>query len=125
MIYCFDLDGTLCNTKGNNYAESSPKKEGIQIVNKLYQDGHTIIIDTARGCVSGKNYFFFTMDQLKSWGVKFHTLRTGVKFGADLFIDDRNVGGFYGWGEIYQLLSESDNPLSLPKKKRFFGLFNG
>jgi len=91
MIYCFDLDGTLCNTKGNNYAESSPKKDRIQVVNKLYDDGHTIIIDTARGCVSGKNYFFFTMDQLKSWGVKFHTLRTGVKFGADLFIDDKGI----------------------------------
>ena len=91
MIYCFDLDGTLCNTEGNNYSESSPKKDRIQIVNKLYNDGHTIIIDTARGCVSGKNYFFFTMDQLKSWGVKFHTLRTGVKFGADLFIDDKGI----------------------------------
>ena len=32
MIYCFDLDGTLCNTKGNNYAESSPKKDRIQVV---------------------------------------------------------------------------------------------
>ena len=97
MIYCFDLDGTLCNTEGNNYSESSPKKDRIQIVNKLYDDGHTIIIDTARGCVSGKNYFFFTMDQLKSWGVKFHTLRTGVKFGADLFIDDkaRNSEDFF------------------------------
>jgi hypothetical protein len=31
------------------------------------------------------------MDQLKSWGVKFHTLRTGVKFGADLFIDDKGL----------------------------------
>ena len=31
------------------------------------------------------------MDQLKSWGVKFHTLRTGVKFGADLFIDDKGI----------------------------------
>jgi len=91
MIYCFDLDGTLCNTEGNNYSESRPKKDRIQIVNKLYNDGHTIIIDTARGCVSGKNYFFFTMDQLKSWGVKFHTLRTGVKFGADLFIDDKGI----------------------------------
>ena len=58
MIYCFDLDGTLCNTEGNNYSGSRPKKDRIQIVNKLYDDGHTIIIDTARGCVSGKNYFY-------------------------------------------------------------------
>lgn len=91
MVYCFDLDGTLCNTDGNNYKDSTQKKERIKIVNTLYEDGHTILIDTARGCVSGKNYFFFTMEQLKSWGVKFHTLRTGVKFGADVFVDDKGV----------------------------------
>jgi hydroxymethylpyrimidine pyrophosphatase-like HAD family hydrolase len=91
MVYCFDLDGTLCNTDGNNYKDSIPKKERIKIVNTLYEDGHTILIDTARGCVSGKNYFFYTMEQLKSWGVKFHTLRTGVKFGADIFIDDKGM----------------------------------
>lgn len=91
MVYCFDLDGTLCSTDGNNYKDSKPKKDRIEIVNTLYEDGHTILIDTARGCVSGKNYFFFTMEQLKSWGVKFHTLRTGVKFGADIFIDDKGI----------------------------------
>jgi trehalose-6-phosphatase len=91
MVYCFDLDGTLCNTDDNNYKDSTPKKKRIEIVNTLYEDGHTILIDTARGCVSGKNYFFFTIDQLKLWGVKFHTLRTGVKFGADIFIDDKGI----------------------------------
>ena len=91
MVYCFDLDGTLCSTDGNNYKDSKPKKDRIEIVNTLYEDGHTILIDTARGGVSGKNYFFFTMEQLKSWGVKFHTLRTGVKFGADIFIDDKGI----------------------------------
>ena len=91
MVYCFDLDGTLCNTDDNNYKDSTPKKKRIEIVNTLYEDGHTILIDTARGCVSGKNYFFFTIDQLKLWGVKFHTLRTGVKFGADVFIDDKGI----------------------------------
>ena len=44
------------------------KKSRIKLVNKLYDEGHTIIIDTARGSVSGKNYFFFTVNQLKSWG---------------------------------------------------------
>ena len=57
-------------------------------MNKLYDEGHTIIIDTARGSVSGKNYFFFTINQLKSWGVKFHTVRTGIKI-ATSFIDDK------------------------------------
>ena len=90
MVYCFDLDGTLCNTDGNNYSESTPKKR-IKLVNKLFDEGNTIIIDTARGSVSGKNYFFFTVNQLKSWGVKFHTVRAGVKIGADIFIDDKGV----------------------------------
>ena len=91
MIYCFDLDGTLCNTDGNNYSDSTPKKSRIEFVNKLFDEGHTIIIDTARGSVSGKNYFFFTVNQLKSWGVKFHTVRTGTKIGADIFVDDKGI----------------------------------
>ena len=38
MVYCFDLDGTLCNTDGNNYKDSTPKKERIEIVNSLYDE---------------------------------------------------------------------------------------
>ena len=30
------------------------------------------------------------------------------KIDADLFIDDRNVGGFLGWGAIYQMLHPED-----------------
>ena len=67
------------------------QKKRIKLVNKLFDEGNTIIIDTARGSVSGKNYFFFTVNQLKSWGVKFHTVRAGVKIGADIFIDDKGV----------------------------------
>ena len=89
LIYVFDLDGTLCNTEGNWYEKSTPKEDRIALVNKLHDDGHTVIIDTARGCVSGKNWFYYTVNQLNKWGVKFHTLRTGVKFGGDVFVDDK------------------------------------
>ena len=89
MIYCFDLDNTLCDTKGNYYEKATPIQSRIDKVNKLYDEGNTIIIDTARGCESGKNWWYFTVEQLKGWGVKFHTLRTGVKFGADVFVDDK------------------------------------
>jgi hypothetical protein len=91
MIYCFDLDNTLCKTEGNFYEEAKPILHRIELVNKLYSEGHTIIIDTARGCVSGKNWFYYTVTQLKSWNVNFHTLRTGQKIGADIFIDDRAI----------------------------------
>lgn len=89
MIYCFDLDNTLCTTSGADYMNAIPLRERIGKVNQLYDDGHTIIIETARGCISGKNWYYATVEQLKEWGVKFHTLRTGVKFNADIFIDDR------------------------------------
>ena len=32
------------------------------------------------------------------------------KIEADLFIDDRNVGGMLGWGEIYQLINPQEQP---------------
>ena len=89
LIYVFDLDNTLCNTEGNYYEAATPKQDRINKVNQLYDEGNTIIIDTARGCASGRNWFYFTVEQLKGWGVKFHTLRTGVKFGADIFVDDK------------------------------------
>lgn len=90
-IIVFDLDGTLCEVEGNYYEAAKPIQERIDYVNKLYDEGHTIIIDTARGCVSGRNHFFFTVKQCKEWGLKFHTVRTGVKFGADIFVDDKGT----------------------------------
>jgi hypothetical protein len=81
----------LCKTEGNRYEDATPLLHRIDTVNRLYEEGHLIIIETARGCVSGKNWWYFTADQLKSWGVKYHTLRTGVKWGADYFIDDKAI----------------------------------
>ena len=91
MIYCFDLDNTLCITDGNDYENAVPIVSRIKRVNDLYEQGHTIIIETARGGVSGRNHYYYTIDQLKEWGLKFHTLRTGVKFNADVFIDDKGI----------------------------------
>lgn len=88
-IYCFDLDNTLCRTQGNIYEEAVPIPERIEHVNRLFSLGHTIIIDTARGCSGKRDWYEYTYNQLVTWGVNFHTLRTGVKFGADFFIDDR------------------------------------
>lgn len=93
MIYCFDLDGTLCHNvpDGKSVYETSPIKERINKVNTLYEQGHTILIDTARGTRTGVNHQEKTEEQLKRWGVKYHILRTGVKFFADKYIDDRGV----------------------------------
>jgi hypothetical protein len=89
--YVFDLDNTLCKTEGSNYFDSVPYVDRILKVNELHDQGHTIIVETARGCVSGKKWFTQTMEQLKRWGLKFDTLRAGVKFSADYYIDDKGI----------------------------------
>ncbi len=43
------------------------------------------------------------------------------KINADIFIDDRNVGGFIGWGAIYrELLGEDEELKQLRSKKKGF-----
>ena len=91
MIYLFDLDNTLCRTEGSEYNESTPIQSRIDKVNKLYDEGHTIIIETARGAVSGRNHFYYTQQQLFKWGLKFHTLRVGTKFHFDIAVDDKAI----------------------------------
>lgn len=95
-IYVFDLDHTLCNPKKKdngdwNYYESVPYYDRIEKVNKLWEEGNVIIIETARGCNSKINHYEKTYDQLISWGLKFTSLRTGVKFSADYYIDDKAI----------------------------------
>ena len=112
MRYCFDLDGTLCTlevdgmTEGLKkdhlqYDNAKPIPENIQHVNELFDDGHYIIIETARGTVSKKDWFPETERQLKEWGVKYHELRTGVKIAADIYIDDkaRNAHDYFKTGD--------------------------
>lgn len=95
-IYVFDLDNTLCDTKkttsGNwDYLNARPLPDRINVVNELFNEGNYIIIETARGCVSKKNWYEQTYNQLISFGLKFNELRTGVKFNADFFIDDKSI----------------------------------
>lgn len=94
--YVIDLDNTLCDTKKNSdgnwdYLGAKPFVDRINKVNKLHEEGHYIIIETARGCVSKKNWYEQTYNQLVEFGLKFDELRTGVKFDADFFIDDKAI----------------------------------
>ena len=98
MIYCFDLDNTLCISKGNDYENSEPIPNMIAKVNELYDAGHTILIYTARGMSTYKGdvdsvyeaFYLFTKNQIKSWGIKHHKLQLG-KPSYDVFIDDKNI----------------------------------
>lgn len=88
-IYCFDLDGTLCTDTSGKYENAEPLIDRISKVNKLYDEGNTIIIESARGRVTNKYWIEFTIEQLTDWGVKYHHLRTGWKVAADVYVDDR------------------------------------
>lgn len=88
MIYCVDIDNTICATEGTNYGMSLPNNDVIKWVNGLYDSGHTIKIFTGRGSRSGKDLEQLTKIQLSAWGVKYHELIFG-KPHADFFVDDK------------------------------------
>ena len=90
-----DIDDTICfhdaEGKGpRDYSLAKPYLDRIAKINALYEEGHTIIYWTARGTMTGINWFKLTLNQLYVWGCKFHELRMG-KPAYDLFIDDKNI----------------------------------
>ena len=102
MKYCVDIDGTICSPiTGRNYEEAKPWQDKIDAINKLYDDGHTIIYFTARGMgrfdgdpdaaiKAAALLTDLTKEQLKSWGCRYHSLILG-KPHADYFIDDKGI----------------------------------
>jgi len=92
MIYCFDLDGTICSSVENsNYEMATPDAVVVAEINRLYDLGNTIKIMTARGSVSKVDHTELTKSQLESWGVKYTELIMNKKPYADVYIDDRGV----------------------------------
>jgi|TARA_R100001460_G_scaffold1212_1_gene4710 glycerol-3-phosphate cytidylyltransferase len=98
MKYCFDIDGTLCHTPSNpdghgmRYGDATPFPWMVKLVNRLYDEGHYIIMMTARGRGSGINHSDLTRNQLAMWGYKYHELEPMFhKPTADIFIDDKGI----------------------------------
>jgi carbamoyl-phosphate synthase large subunit len=88
-IWCFDLDGTLC-TESCPYENAQPIEKSILQVNALYEAGHTIVIATARGAASGKDWSELTKKQLFDWGVLYHRLEATKPY-ADFYVDNKAV----------------------------------
>ena len=111
MKYVIYIDGTIC--KEVIIIDSGGKKdyanlfhpERIEKINRLYDAGHTIKYMTARGCVSGIDYYNLTNNQLVKWGAKFHELSVGEKENYDVWIDDKafwSENFFRETGETYE-----------------------
>lgn len=88
---CCDIDGVLaCKTEGNNYAAATPLQRNIAIINALHDQGHEIVLFTARGYASGLDWKDTTKSQMQQWGVKYDQLLFG-KPDADVYVDDKLV----------------------------------
>lgn len=83
----FDIDGTICSQE-KDYKDALPNKRMISLLNKKYEEGYKIILNTARGFETGIDWSDITIAQLEAWGVKYHDLYFGKPAG-DLYIDDK------------------------------------
>lgn len=87
--FVFDIDGVVAKLQKNlDYALSEPNEPMIEIMNQLYDYGNKIVLFTARGYVTGKDWSEITKEQMKRWGVQYHELKFG-KPNADYYVDDK------------------------------------
>ena len=90
-----DIDETIADYQPEddrtNYNLATPIDINIDKVNKLYNEGNKITYYTARGSVSGIDWYEITKAQLDKWGCKYHKLITGHKPAYDLLICDKSM----------------------------------
>lgn len=94
MIYIVDIDDTICHMTDRDtldYSKNTPYTNRITHFNNLYQQGHEIHYWTARGSVTGIDWYDITEKQLKEWGVEYTSLRVGDKPNYDYWIDDKAI----------------------------------
>jgi CMP-N-acetylneuraminic acid synthetase len=99
QTFCFDIDGVIASlTPGHQYELAEPLADNIQRINRLYDHDNRIVLFTARGSLTGKDWQGGTREQLARWGVKYHELRFG-KPAADYYVDDQtlSLAEFAGW----------------------------
>jgi phosphoglycolate phosphatase-like HAD superfamily hydrolase len=87
VTYCFDLDGTIC-TQEEDYALARPYPAILERLRILQEAGHRILLYTARGSGTGRDWQDVTRRQLEDWGVSYDGLYMG-KPAADIYVDDR------------------------------------
>jgi len=108
LTFCFDIDNTICKTKGKQYENSKPFQNAIKTINKLYENGHIIKIFTARYMGRNNDYIknkkkihLKISNQLSKWGVKYHKLFIS-KPSADIYIDDKAYGYNNTWIKYFK-----------------------
>ena len=127
LIIAVDFDGTIVEDAYPKIGK--PMLFAFETLTKLQEKGHRLILwtyrygerlDEAVNFCEENGIHFYAVN--KSFPEEEYNESMSRKIHADLFIDDRNIGGFFGWGEIYQLLTNT-SPQAFEQKKGFFDFF--
>ncbi|MDT0677815.1 BT0820 family HAD-type phosphatase [Autumnicola musiva] len=122
LTIAVDFDGTLVE---NQYPEIGKSMLfAFEVLKKLQDEGHRLILWTYRSGVKLED----AVDFCRKKGIEFYAVNQSYpeeefdssisrKILADIFIDDRNLGGMIGWGEIYQKLTNEKPPAAKLKRK--------
>jgi hydroxymethylpyrimidine pyrophosphatase-like HAD family hydrolase len=122
LILAIDFDGTIVEDAYPGIGK--PQLFVFETLKRLQQEGHRLILWTYRDgkklqeavdFCSANGIEFYAVN--KSFQEEQYDSKKSPKIHADLFIDDRNIGGFIGWGKIHQMLID-ETPLIEPKAKK-------
>jgi hypothetical protein len=118
MKIAVDFDGTIVE---NNYPKVGREMMfAFATMKELQKRGHLLILWTFR---TGR-LLDEAVKYCRANGVEFYAVNESYpgettldqyprKLNVDLFVDDRNVGGFIGWSRVWQLLSPGDPSMAL------------
>ncbi len=123
-VYLIDIDGTVCddikNEDSHLYKDAIPYEGSKEIINKLYDEGNTIVFFTAREYKDKGT----TLAWLWGHGFKFNDLITDKPRCSEdeeyVWIDNKPVRGitYKGeWGPIIEVQNHSDEIKTLLKFK--------
>ena len=109
MIIAVDFDGTIVE---HQYPAIGPEKPfAIETLKKLVEEQHRIILWTVREGKLLEDAVRFCRER----GLEFYAVNRNYpeekdyserKIRADLWIDDRNLGGLPDWGNIYRIIHD-------------------
>jgi hypothetical protein len=128
MIIAVDFDGTIVESK---YPEIGKEKPfAIQALTHLQQEGNRIILFTSREGELLDEAIAFCHER----GLDFYAVNSNdppeamfprhtAKVIADVYIDDRNLGGIPDWNEIYEMIGAQRALRREKRKKKRFLLF--
>ena len=113
MIIAVDFDGTIVEHKYPEIGREIPF--ATTTLKMLIEERHRLLLWTVR---KGE-LLQEAVDWCKERGVEFYAVNKNYpeeqvdnnggycKLNAELFIDDRNLGGIPDWGKIYQMVTEN------------------